>query len=226
MLSVGPIHWHLFRFLYNLWPFSPASSCDQEQQSAQEEARQHKNDAVFVPDCAQGGLYKPVQCHPSTGYCWCVLVDTGRPIPGTSTRWERLHLYENSNGLKLTYGDFPLIYKDSWNLSLSSFYGKQTRQLLHKAGKWSWSPLQHSGQLRDRLSNWMTLPHSLCWQICSALKCPRTILNIIFPLVWTSACLQPYKLDRIFCIYWKLSEINFQTTKKKPLYLRLHISVT
>ncbi|XP_024280009.1 SPARC-related modular calcium-binding protein 2 isoform X4 [Oncorhynchus tshawytscha] len=62
-----------------------SSSCDQEQQSAQEEARQHKNEAVFVPDCAQGGLYKPVQCHPSTGYCWCVLVDTGRPIPGTST---------------------------------------------------------------------------------------------------------------------------------------------
>ncbi|XP_062375126.1 SPARC-related modular calcium-binding protein 2 isoform X1 [Sardina pilchardus] len=66
-----------------------ASSCDQEQQSAQEEARQHKNEAVFIPDCAHGGLYKPVQCHPSTGYCWCVLVDTGRPIPGTSTRYEQ-----------------------------------------------------------------------------------------------------------------------------------------
>uniref|UniRef100_A0AAY5KRR5 SPARC related modular calcium binding 2 n=1 Tax=Esox lucius TaxID=8010 RepID=A0AAY5KRR5_ESOLU len=66
-----------------------SSSCDQEQQTAQEEARQHKNEAVFVPDCAQGGLYKPVQCHPSTGYCWCVLVDTGRPIPGTSTRYEQ-----------------------------------------------------------------------------------------------------------------------------------------
>ncbi|KAA8590069.1 hypothetical protein FQN60_014003, partial [Etheostoma spectabile] len=68
---------------------APSSSCDQEQQSAQEEAKQHKNDAVFVPDCAHGGLYKPVQCHPSTGYCWCVLVDTGRPIPGTSTRYEQ-----------------------------------------------------------------------------------------------------------------------------------------
>ncbi|KAK7139810.1 hypothetical protein R3I94_012448 [Phoxinus phoxinus] len=65
------------------------TSCDQEQLSAQEEARQHKNEAVFVPDCAHGGLYKPVQCHPSTGYCWCVLVDTGRPIPGTSTRFEQ-----------------------------------------------------------------------------------------------------------------------------------------
>lgn len=97
-VCVWSIHLCLRWFLFNLWPLwplslSPASSCDQEQQSAQEEARQHKNDAVFVPDCAQGGLYKPVQCHPSTGYCWCVLVDTGRPIPGTSTRWERVHLY-------------------------------------------------------------------------------------------------------------------------------------
>ncbi|XDV49895.1 hypothetical protein PO909_019059, partial [Leuciscus waleckii] len=66
-----------------------STSCDQEHLSAQEEAKQHKNEAVFVPDCAHGGLYKPVQCHPSTGYCWCVLVDTGRPIPGTSTRFEQ-----------------------------------------------------------------------------------------------------------------------------------------
>uniref|UniRef100_A0A1A8N7U0 SPARC related modular calcium binding 2 n=2 Tax=Nothobranchius TaxID=28779 RepID=A0A1A8N7U0_9TELE len=66
-----------------------SSSCDQEHQSAVEEKRLHNNDAVFVPDCAHGGLYKPVQCHPSTGYCWCVLVDTGRPIPGTSTRYEQ-----------------------------------------------------------------------------------------------------------------------------------------
>ncbi|KAJ7411716.1 SPARC-related modular calcium-binding protein 2 [Willisornis vidua] len=66
-----------------------ASSCDQELQSALEEAKQPQKDNVFIPECAQGGLYKPVQCHPSTGYCWCVLVDTGRPIPGTSTRYEQ-----------------------------------------------------------------------------------------------------------------------------------------
>ncbi|XP_052468514.1 SPARC-related modular calcium-binding protein 2-like isoform X1 [Carassius gibelio] len=66
-----------------------STSCDQEKLLAQEEARQNKNGAVFMPDCAHGGLYKPVQCHPPTGYCWCVLVDTGRPIPGTSTRIEQ-----------------------------------------------------------------------------------------------------------------------------------------
>ncbi|XP_069091070.1 SPARC-related modular calcium-binding protein 2 isoform X3 [Pleurodeles waltl] len=66
-----------------------ASTCDQEHQTALEEAKQPKKDNVFIPECANGGLYKPVQCHPSTGYCWCVLVDTGRPIPGTSTRYEQ-----------------------------------------------------------------------------------------------------------------------------------------
>lgn len=69
-----------------LLPLSAAASCDEEQQSALEEARQPKSDNVVVPECAHGGLYKPVQCHLSTGYCWCVLVDTGRPVPGTSTR--------------------------------------------------------------------------------------------------------------------------------------------
>ncbi|KTF83004.1 hypothetical protein cypCar_00026420, partial [Cyprinus carpio] len=59
-------------------------SCDQERQTAQDEAQQNPREAIFIPDCGLQGLYKPVQCHQSTGYCWCVMVDTGRPIPGTS----------------------------------------------------------------------------------------------------------------------------------------------
>uniref|UniRef100_A0A3Q2WQH0 SPARC related modular calcium binding 1 n=1 Tax=Haplochromis burtoni TaxID=8153 RepID=A0A3Q2WQH0_HAPBU len=66
----------------------PVPSCDQERQSALEEALQNPREAIFIPDCGPGGLYKAVQCHQSTGYCWCVLVDTGRPIPGTSTRYQ------------------------------------------------------------------------------------------------------------------------------------------
>ncbi|XP_026526804.1 SPARC-related modular calcium-binding protein 1 [Notechis scutatus] len=64
------------------------NSCDQERQSALEEAKQNPREGIVIPECAPGGLYKPVQCHQSTGYCWCVLVDTGRPLPGTSTRYE------------------------------------------------------------------------------------------------------------------------------------------
>lgn len=62
-------------------------SCDQERQSALDDAGQYSREAFFIPDCEPAGLYKAVQCHRPTGYCWCVLVDTGRPIPGTSTRY-------------------------------------------------------------------------------------------------------------------------------------------
>ncbi|XP_060735101.1 SPARC-related modular calcium-binding protein 1 isoform X7 [Tachysurus vachellii] len=65
------------------------SSCDQERQSALEEARQNPREGIFVPECGPHGLFKPVQCHQSTGYCWCVQVDTGRPIPGTSARYKK-----------------------------------------------------------------------------------------------------------------------------------------
>uniref|UniRef100_A0A3B5LBC5 SPARC related modular calcium binding 1 n=1 Tax=Xiphophorus couchianus TaxID=32473 RepID=A0A3B5LBC5_9TELE len=63
-------------------------SCDQERQNALNEAQQSSRESIIIPDCGSGGLYKPVQCHQHTGYCWCVLVDTGRPIPGTSTLYK------------------------------------------------------------------------------------------------------------------------------------------
>lgn len=30
------------------------------------------SDIVFSPECNQDESFKPVQCHKSTGYCWCV----------------------------------------------------------------------------------------------------------------------------------------------------------
>lgn len=40
---------------------------------------------AFVPQCDSDGFYKPVQCHGSTGYCWCV-DRNGVTIEGTHTR--------------------------------------------------------------------------------------------------------------------------------------------
>ncbi|XP_017271054.1 SPARC-related modular calcium-binding protein 1 isoform X1 [Kryptolebias marmoratus] len=71
-------------------------SCDQERQIALEAAGQSPYNTIFIPDCGAGGLYKAVQCHQSTGYCWCVLVDTGRPIPGTSARYMTPECDENA----------------------------------------------------------------------------------------------------------------------------------
>ncbi|XP_078389339.1 SPARC-related modular calcium-binding protein 1-like [Cetorhinus maximus] len=61
-------------------------SCEQERRSAIEEAKQHQYEGAFVPQCSTSGLYKQVQCHQATGYCWCVRVDSGHPIQGTTAR--------------------------------------------------------------------------------------------------------------------------------------------
>ncbi|XP_042896408.1 SPARC-related modular calcium-binding protein 1 isoform X2 [Parasteatoda tepidariorum] len=38
---------------------------------------------LFVPECKDDGTYAEVQCHVSTGYCWCV-DESGKPIRGSS----------------------------------------------------------------------------------------------------------------------------------------------
>ena len=37
----------------------------------------------FIPTCYKDGSYAPLQCHASTGYCWCVTSD-GKKIPNTT----------------------------------------------------------------------------------------------------------------------------------------------
>lgn len=46
-------------------------------------------DTLFLPACTGDGRYEQVQCYRSTGYCWCVNEDTGKPIPGTSMKDKR-----------------------------------------------------------------------------------------------------------------------------------------
>ncbi|XP_038071538.1 SPARC-related modular calcium-binding protein 1-like isoform X2 [Patiria miniata] len=63
----------------------PIVSCEAERQRATKRAELLPKSGVFIPQCHEDGAYKAVQCHDEAGYCWCVYVDTGRPIPGTST---------------------------------------------------------------------------------------------------------------------------------------------
>ncbi|KAM4663238.1 nidogen-2 [Discoglossus pictus] len=39
---------------------------------------------LYIPDCDEEGNYNPLQCHGSTGYCWCVQKN-GEEVPGTRT---------------------------------------------------------------------------------------------------------------------------------------------
>ncbi|CAB3225252.1 unnamed protein product [Arctia plantaginis] len=44
---------------------------------------------LYVPECTGDGRYARAQCYRSTGYCWCVHQDTGKPIPGSSVKDRR-----------------------------------------------------------------------------------------------------------------------------------------
>ena len=35
---------------------------------------------VFYPACNSDGTYKPIQCNHSTGWCWCVDLNTGEQL--------------------------------------------------------------------------------------------------------------------------------------------------
>ncbi|XP_026333307.1 SPARC-related modular calcium-binding protein 2 [Hyposmocoma kahamanoa] len=41
---------------------------------------------LYVPECTGDGRYARAQCYKTTGYCWCVHQDTGKPIPGSSVK--------------------------------------------------------------------------------------------------------------------------------------------
>ncbi|XP_053683427.1 SPARC-related modular calcium-binding protein 2 isoform X2 [Sabethes cyaneus] len=64
------------------------SDCLSDRAAALEEQRGGAT-ALYVPECTADGRYQRVQCYRSTGYCWCVHEDTGKNIPGTSTKDQR-----------------------------------------------------------------------------------------------------------------------------------------
>ena len=42
----------------------------------------------FAPQCDRDGKYKPLQCHFSSGVCWCV-DSNGQEVPGTRGNGKR-----------------------------------------------------------------------------------------------------------------------------------------
>ncbi|XP_011860209.1 PREDICTED: SPARC-related modular calcium-binding protein 1 [Vollenhovia emeryi] len=62
---------------------SDANDCISDRRSVLEDQKQREKN-LYVPQCMSDGRYHRVQCY--AGYCWCVYQDTGKPIPGTSTK--------------------------------------------------------------------------------------------------------------------------------------------
>ncbi|XP_070684680.1 SPARC-related modular calcium-binding protein 1-like [Pempheris klunzingeri] len=67
-------------------PTDSPQTCERERASLLSQMRSAWQEERFLPECTADGRYSPVQCHAATGYCWCVRVDSGRPLPGTSAR--------------------------------------------------------------------------------------------------------------------------------------------
>ncbi|XP_052766737.1 SPARC-related modular calcium-binding protein 1-like isoform X9 [Mya arenaria] len=68
---------------------SDVSDCRTEREGALEQDHDNPDAGIFVPTCTPEGTWAHAQCHNSTGYCWCVDENTGRPIVGTSTHGVR-----------------------------------------------------------------------------------------------------------------------------------------
>ncbi|XP_055879815.1 SPARC-related modular calcium-binding protein 2-like isoform X4 [Biomphalaria glabrata] len=64
------------------------SKCFKERNEATEASKKNLNSDVLIPTCNPDGSYFQIQCHTSSGYCWCVTKD-GRHIVGTSSKAAR-----------------------------------------------------------------------------------------------------------------------------------------
>uniref|UniRef100_A0A8D1GPW9 Nidogen-2 n=1 Tax=Sus scrofa TaxID=9823 RepID=A0A8D1GPW9_PIG len=57
--------------------------CEHQQREAQAQ-RTHPGARLHIPQCDEQGHFLPLQCHGSTGFCWCV-DPNGQEVPGTRT---------------------------------------------------------------------------------------------------------------------------------------------
>nr|XP_055028224.1 nidogen-2 isoform X1 [Misgurnus anguillicaudatus] len=65
-------------------PIRPKTQCEHHRDSVQGETGGVPLIGAFVPQCDDEGQYTPMQCHGSTGHCWCVDT-TGQERAGTRT---------------------------------------------------------------------------------------------------------------------------------------------
>lgn len=65
-----------------------ANDCLTDRQAVLDEQKAGGS-VLYVPECTGDGRYARAQCYRSTGYCWCVHQDTGKPIPGSSVKDRR-----------------------------------------------------------------------------------------------------------------------------------------
>ncbi|XP_031435769.1 nidogen-2 isoform X4 [Clupea harengus] len=65
-------------------PDRPKTQCEHHRDSVQGSQDGFSLVGAFIPECDEEGQYRPLQCHGSTGHCWCVS-DQGQERAGTRT---------------------------------------------------------------------------------------------------------------------------------------------
>ncbi|KFO32011.1 HLA class II histocompatibility antigen gamma chain [Fukomys damarensis] len=100
-------HWLLFEMSRNS-PEKPTEAPPKVLSKCQEEVSHIPavHPGTFRPQCDENGNYMPLQCHGSTGYCWCVFPN-GTEVPHTRSRGHHncsdpLEAEDLSSGLGVT----------------------------------------------------------------------------------------------------------------------------
>ncbi|XP_027135700.1 SPARC-related modular calcium-binding protein 1 [Larimichthys crocea] len=119
-------------------PTDSPQTCERDRASLLSQMRSARQEERFIPECTADGRYSPVQCHAATGYCWCVRVESGRPLPGTS---ERNHI-PDCTGAEEAPADRR--YKDK---PLPGCPGAQKKQFLQSLVRALQLEAEHAGSL-------------------------------------------------------------------------------
>lgn len=100
------------------------NDCLSDRQTVLDEQRAHE---LYVPECSPDGRYHRVQCYKSTGYCWCVHEDDGKPIPGTSVK-DQPPDCDSVPAPSRPMKGCPTDKKEEFLLDLANFLGKNDSQ--------------------------------------------------------------------------------------------------
>ena len=73
----------------------------------------------YIPECRKDGAFAPIQCHPGTKACWCVLLN-GKPITGSTVFNKKPNCSKYRKGRKTVMSRRSSAKpRRSWSLSIS-----------------------------------------------------------------------------------------------------------
>lgn len=123
------------------------TDCLTDRQAVLEEQR-GASSALYVPECTEDGRYNKLQCYNSTGYCWCVHQDTGKPIPGTSAKDKR----PACDTLAPTMKGCPEVRRKEFLKNLKELFKQRWQAAMNETDSSSTASRQVSPE--DRIATW------------------------------------------------------------------------